>query len=163
MLLLLLLGLLASVSVFFRCFGVIMRPKLIPLGSLYTQELTILEYKPLFSLKLFYFQPGTAQEVYHTHSFTAYSLLLYGNYWERFIDPHTGLQHELPRNRSRVIRIARNRFHQITKSQGCLTLMLTGPWGDTYKEYYEKEHRIVISTHGRKKVNEYVLADNRPV
>lgn len=137
--------------------GVILKFKTIPLGSLRTLELTILEYKPLFSLKLFYFEPGEAQELFHTHSFTAYSFLIYGNYMERFFDPKTRQQYELPRNRSRIIHIAKDRFHQITRSSGCLTLMGTGPWGDTYKEYDPKTSTILVSTHGRRLVESHPL------
>ena len=104
----LLLSGLTLLYAFFRYFGVVLKYKVIRLGTLYTKELTILEYKPLFSFKLFYFQSGDAQEVFHTHSFSAYSLLLYGNYWERFFDPKTRRQYELPRNRSRIIYIAKD-------------------------------------------------------
>ncbi len=150
-------ALVGGIILFFRHYGAIMKRKTIALGSLHTQELTILEFKPLFSMKLFYFQPGEAQDVFHTHSFTACSLLIFGNYWERFFDPVTRLESELPRNRARIIYIPRDRFHQITRSSGCLTLMVTGPWGNTYKEYYANTHRIVVSTHGRRQIDSYSL------
>ena len=38
----------------------ILKYKVIKLGTLNTKELTILEWKPLFSAKLFYFEKGTA-------------------------------------------------------------------------------------------------------
>jgi len=60
---------------------------------------------------------------------------------------------ELPRNRSTIIQIPKSRFHQITKSDGCLTLMITGPWGDTYKEYDSNTNQLIVSTHGRKQIS----------
>lgn len=151
-----LLLLLLAFVLFFRRYGVILKTKTIRLGTLHTRELTILEYKPLFSLKVFYFQPGEAQEVFHTHSFSAYSFLIFGNYWERFFDPKTREQFELPRNRSRIIHISKNRFHQITRSSGCLTIMVTGPWGNSYKEFYADKNLMTESTHGRRQINSYL-------
>lgn len=131
---------------------IILKYKIIKLGTLNTKELTILEWKPLFSIKLFYFEKGTAQEIYHTHSFSAISFLIFGNYIEEFYDPSTKVVSSLPRNRSRVIMIPKTRFHQITKSESCLTLMVTGPWGDVYKEYQPNNGELIMSTHGRKQI-----------
>lgn len=130
----------------------------IKLGSLNVDETTILEWKPLFSLKTFYFHKGDAQEIYHTHSFAAISVLLYGNYMEAFFDPVTNDFREEARNRSRVIYIPRDRYHQITKSAGCRTIMLTGPWTDCYKEYNPVTREIIISTHGRKEIHRQVVS-----
>ena len=132
---------------------VFMRPKLIKLGTLAVNEITILEWKPLFSLKTFYFNPGIAQEIFHTHSFSAYSFLIYGNYIESFCDPITDTYWTEPRNRSRLIYISKDRFHQITHSEGCRTIMLTGPWGLTYQEYKPETNEIITSTHGRKEIS----------
>lgn len=132
---------------------VFMRPKLITLGTLAVNEITLLEFKPLFSLKTFYFNPGIAQEIFHTHSFSAYSLLLYGNYIESFCDPLTESYWTEQRNRSRLIYISKDIFHQITNSEGCRTIMLTGPWGDTYQEYKPETHEIITSTRGRQEIS----------
>lgn len=131
---------------------IILKYKVIRLGTLNTKELTILEWKPLLSIKLFYFEKGVAQEIYHTHSFSAISFLIFGNYTEEFYDPATKGVSTLPRNRSTIIMIPKTRFHQITKSEGCLTLMVTGPWGDVYKEYQPKTGELIMSTHGRKQI-----------
>jgi hypothetical protein len=132
---------------------VFLKSKKIHLGSLQVDETTILEWKPLFSLKTFYFHEGEAQEIFHTHSFTALSLLLHGNYIESFYNEKTNQSWEEPRNRSRMILIPRDRFHQITKSNGCRTIMLTGPWGDTYREYNPESREFITSTHGRKEIS----------
>ena len=131
--------------------------KTLTLGDLTVDETTLLEWKPLFSLKTFYFHKGEAQEIFHTHAFTSYSFLISGNYMESFFDPETKKVWEEPRNRSRLILIPKDRFHQITKSEGCRTVMMTGPWGDTYKEYKPDLNQIITSTHGRKEVSRRVL------
>lgn len=142
----------------------VLKSKSILLGTLKVDELTILEWKPLFSLKTFYFNPGDAQEIFHTHSFAAYSLLLYGNYMERFYDLETKATWEEPRNRSRIIYIPRDRFHQITKCEGCRTIMLTGPWGDSYIEYkhgkIQKDDELIVSTHGRKELRRLLITNH---
>jgi hypothetical protein len=132
---------------------VVFKSKTIKLGTLSVDETTILEWKPLLSLKTFYFHKGDAQEIYHTHSFTAISILLHGNYMEAFFDPIKNTFWEEARNRSRVIFIPRDRYHQITKSEGCRTVMITGPWADCYKEYNPFTKEIIISTHGRKEIS----------
>lgn len=95
------------------------------------------------------------QEIYHTHSFSAISILLHGNYMEAFFDPNKHEFWEEPRNRSRIIYIPRDRYHQITKTEGCRTIMITGPWGDCYKEYKPDTDEIIVSTHGRKEIARY--------
>lgn len=114
---------------------VILKSKILNLGTLKVNETTIIEWKPLFSLKTFYFHKGKAQEIFHTHSFNAISFLIYGNYTEAFYDLATNSYSSLPRNRSRLIYIPKNRFHQITESIGCRTIMLTSSWDDFYREY----------------------------
>ena len=126
--------------------------KTIKTGDLNVEETTLLEWKPLFSLKTFYFNKGKVQEIYHTHSFSAFNFLIYGNYIEAFYDKNKGYWKE-PRNRSRLIYIPKDRFHQITQSQGCRTIMLTGPWGDTYQEYNPTTDEIIIGIHGRKEIS----------
>lgn len=139
---------------------VFLKSKTLTLGSLSVTETTILEWKPLFSLKTFYFYPGEIQEIYHTHSFSAFSFLLYGNYQEAFYDPATKQCWSESRDRSRLIFIPHDRFHQITHSNGCRTVMLTGPWGDTYQEYDPTTHEFITSTHGRREVSRHIAASS---
>jgi hypothetical protein len=143
---------------------VVLKCKTIALGTLPVDEITILEWKPLFSLKTFYFHPGEAQEIFHTHSFNAISFLVYGNYMESFFYPENPKETRYcsePRNRSRLIFIPKNRFHQITKSEGCRTIMLTGPWGRVYHEYKPDTQEASTSTHGRKLVRVEPLKPNK--
>lgn len=133
------------------------KKKTLTLGTLTVDETTLLEWKPLFSLKTFYFHKGDAQEIYHTHSFSAISFLVHGNYVEAFFDENTHKSWNESRNRSRFIFIPHDRFHQITKSDGCRTIMLTGPWGNSYKEYKPDTKEIITSTHGRKEIGRYFV------
>jgi hypothetical protein len=107
--------------------------KEIILGEQRVSELTILEWKKLFSLKLFHFHKTAGkQDRFHTHAFNAVSFLLKGNYTEEVVKD--GRVVALPRNRSRLIFIPKNEYHRVTKGEGCYTLLLTGPWGAEFKE-----------------------------
>lgn len=107
--------------------------KSINLGDQNVTELTILEWKRFFSIKMFYFHPTDGkQDRFHTHAFNAVSILLSGDYVEEVIKD--ALVCELKRSRKRFLFIPANQYHRITKSTGCRTLLITGPWGDEFKE-----------------------------
>ena len=124
----------------------ILKYKTILLGFQKVSELTILEYKKLFSIKLFYFHKSEGvQDRFHTHAFNAYSILFFGNYIEElYINENI---HPLNRNRKRVLYIPKDTYHRITKSNGCLTLLITGKWGNTFKELFlDKNNKIIKET-----------------
>jgi len=130
----------------------IMKYKEITLGDQPVKELTILEYKKWFSLKLFYFcKSNGSQERFHTHSFSSYSFRIFGNYIEEILtgmsaaSPHV---RKVPRSFKRLIFIPKEQFHQITKSTGCLTIMCTGPWSEVFQEY--RDGTVTTLTHGRR-------------
>lgn len=113
---------------------VIWKRKKINLGDQCVTELTILEWKKLFSIKLFHFHKTDGkQDRFHTHAFNAVSILLSGDYVEEVIDD-TNTIVPLKRSRKRFLFIPANQYHRITKSDGCRTLLITGPWGNTFKE-----------------------------
>lgn len=108
--------------------------KTINLGDQSVTELTILEWKKYFSIKLFNFHPTTGkQDRFHTHAFNAYSFRISGDYIEEVVDEF-GVVRELNRSRNRLIYIPANQYHRITRSKGCRTLLITGPWGDEFRE-----------------------------
>ena len=110
--------------------------KAIQLGEQNVSEITILEWKKLFSIKLFYFHKTSGkQDRFHTHSFNAVSFRLSGNYIEELVVD--GKVVPLNRNRSRFIYIPKNEYHRITKSEGCRTILITGPWDKYWKELRE--------------------------
>lgn len=107
--------------------------KKIDLGDQSVTELTILEWKRFFSIKLFNFHPTDGkQDRFHTHAFNAVSILLSGDYMEEIIDH--GQIVPLKRSRKRFLFIPKDNYHRITKSEGCWTLLITGPWGKEFKE-----------------------------
>lgn len=112
------------------------KKKSILLGEQNVSEITILEWKKFFSIKFFHFHktPGK-QDRFHTHSFNAFSFLLHGNYIEEIIKD--GKVVALNRNRSRCLYIPKNEYHRITKSEGCRTILITGPWDKYWKELRE--------------------------
>lgn len=112
------------------------KKKAIQLGEQNVSEITVLEWKKLFSIKLFHFHRTLGkQDRFHTHSFGAVSFLLSGNYIEEIIQD--GKVVALNRNRSRIIYIPKNEYHRITRSGGCRTILITGPWDKYWKELRE--------------------------
>lgn len=133
---------------------VIFKKKKINLGEQPVTEWTLLEYKKWFSIKLFHFHKTEGkQDRFHTHAFNAVSILLSGEYIEEVVkDKYV---HILKRSRKRFLFIPENEYHRITKSSGCWTLLVTGPWGDQFKEM-----RIVNGT-GVKMVEEWLCGPQR--
>lgn len=112
---------------------VCMKKKRIDLGDQSVTEITILEYKKWFSIKLFNFHKSEGvQDRFHTHAFNAYSFLIKGDYTEEILE--SGKIVKTLRSRSKLLFIPKNSYHRITRSNGCITLLVTGPWGDTFKE-----------------------------
>jgi hypothetical protein len=128
------------------------KKKLIVQGDQPITEITLLEWKKLFSIKLFHFHKSTGnQDRYHTHAFGAISLLLKGNYVEEIVKDG-GKVIRPNRNRSRLIYIPKNEYHRITKSDGCRTLLITGPWGSCWKELRERpdgRYQMMVVGEGR--------------
>jgi hypothetical protein len=113
---------------------VIWKRKTINLGDQAVTELTILEWKRFFSIKLFNFHKTDGkQDRFHTHAFNAVSILLSGDYVEEIVDELDNIV-PLKRSRKRFLFIPANQYHRITKSDGCRTLLITGPWGEKFKE-----------------------------
>lgn len=126
------------------------KSKKIDLGDQSVSELTILEWKKLFSIKLFNFHPTDGkQDRFHTHAFNAFSFLLHGDYTEEVVED--GIIKELPRSRNRLLYIPKNQYHRITKSNGCRTLLITGPWGQAFKELVNIDNRWIETVNGDKR------------
>lgn len=114
--------------------------KSINLGDQNVTELTILEWKRFFSIKLFHFHPTDGkQDRFHTHAFNAVSILLSGDYVEEVIESRQIVS--LKRSRKRFLFIPADQFHRITKSSGCRTLLITGPWGKEFRELRAIKHQ----------------------
>lgn len=135
-----------------QLFGVtFLKKKMIVLGDQAVTEHTILEWKKLFSIKLFHFHKTSgSQDRFHTHAFNAVSFRIHGNYVEEIVKG--GIVKRFDRNRSRFIYIPRDEYHRITRSDGCRTLLITGPWGSEFKELRslgDSQYQMVVCGAGR--------------
>lgn len=116
-----------------------LKKKMIQLGDQAVTEFTILEWKKLFSIKLFHFHKTCgSQDRFHTHAFNAVSFRIHGNYVEEIVKD--GQVIKFDRNRSRFIYIPKDEYHRITRSDGCRTILITGPWGPEFKELRSLGH-----------------------
>jgi len=107
-------------------------------GEQHVTQFILFECKYLFSIIFFYFHKSNkCQDRFHTHAFNAISILLFGNYVEEFLKD--GIITNSNRNRSRILFIPRDKFHRITKSNGCLTMLISGRWKPTWMEYINGE------------------------
>ena len=100
-------------------------------------QFVVFEYKPIFSLIFFWFhRSSNVQDRFHTHAFNAISVKLFGRYTEHILtDESTGEYTEI--ERTEIFKyFPRDRYHRIAGSRrGCLTMLLSGPWKKTWKEY----------------------------
>jgi hypothetical protein len=117
-----------------KFFGIVfLKRKTIALGEQSVSEYTLLEYKKWFSLKLFNFHKTSGlQDRFHTHAFGAVSIRLFGNYVEELLIDNKIVQRH--RNHKRFLFIPMDTYHRITRSEGCWTVLITGPWGENFKE-----------------------------
>lgn len=106
-------------------------------GEQVVSQFIIFECKYLFSIIFFYFHKSNGcQDRFHTHAFNAISIRIFGDYIEEFLlDEVTCKIDSAKRSRSRFLYIPRDSYHRITRSNGCLTLLLSGKWNKTWKEY----------------------------
>lgn len=132
---------------------VFMKRKTINLGEQSVTELTILEWKKLFSIKLFNFHPTDGkQDRFHTHAFGSVSILLHGDYTEEIIDNQYRVI-PLKRSRKRFLYIAADQYHRITRSSGCRTILITGPWGSEFKELRKLPEVVLAIQNAIGKIN----------
>ena len=112
-------------------------------------QFVVFECKYLFSIIIFYFHKANGvQERFHTHAFNAFSVKLFGNYIEYvLLDEKTGHYKEAKRNK--IFKwFPRNSYHMIGNSTGCCTILFSGPWKKTWKEYVDK--KVMHYSWGRK-------------
>lgn len=125
------------------------RYNLFTFGEQKISQFVVFECKWLFSIILFYFHKSNGiQDRFHTHAFNGISFKFFGTYNEYLLlDEITG-KFEINHRTQFFKYFPRNNFHKIGDSSGCLTLLLSGPWKKTWKEYVNGE--IKTLTWGRK-------------
>lgn len=128
----------------------ILKYNLFEFGGQKVSQFVIFECKWLFSIILFYFHPSKeSQDRFHTHAFNAWSIKLFGEYDEHILDNELTGEYHVKRREKILVRFPKNSYHRISNSNGCMTLLFSGPWGKTWKEYINGE--VVHYTWGRNK------------
>ncbi len=90
----------------------------------------LVEFKPLFSIVLLRFDPGT-REAFHTHAFNAFTWWLSGHVTEFHKD---GSQKDwTPSLKPKLTR--RNCYHKVFAHKTTYALSFRGPWHQTWKEH----------------------------
>jgi len=105
-------------------------------GNQVVSQFVIFECKWLFSIIFFYFHKSdSSQDRYHTHAFNALSFKLWGKYTEYLLlDESSGAFRV--RQRTNIFQFfPRDSYHKIGDSNGCCTMLLSGPWKNNWKEW----------------------------
>ena len=103
----------------------------------------LIEIKPLFSVMLLRFNPGS-REVYHSHAFNAFTWFLWGNMWEEQMDGEA-----YKYRRSLLPKFTPRRLlHSVRSYATSWCFTIRGPWQDQWIEYDQSE--VTTLTHGRK-------------
>ena len=120
-------------------------------GDLIVSQFVVFECKYLFSIIFFYFHKSRGeQDRFHTHAFNSISIKIFGTYDEYVLDDETTGKYHIENRKDVIKYFPRNRFHKIGNSTGCLTMLLSGPWNNHWKEYICWSNTIVNYTFGRK-------------
>jgi len=119
-------------------------------GNQVISQFIIFEHKYLFSIIFFYFHKSNGeQDRYHTHAFNSISFKFFGTYNEYILDDEETGKYHVEKRKCIIKYFPRDTFHKIGKSTGCLTMLLSGPWNFTWKEYI-CNNKIVNYTFSRK-------------
>lgn len=140
----------------------ILKCKSITKGSFVADALTIIEWKPLGSLKTIYIQPGSKKELHHTRLFSSFELILHGSYQVSIYNPSNGLKSNKQYGRFQLNYIPADCFQKLVNSTGCRVFMLTGPHSDTYSEYIPGDD-LADEIHVKKIHSGKVLSKYRPL
>ena len=116
-------------------------------GDQAVSQFILFECKFLFSIIFYYFHESEGfQDRFHDHAFNAISLKIFGEYEEHILSNDKNTY--IIKKRTEIFKyFPKNVFHRISKSNGCLTLLFSGPWDFSWKEY--KNGIITKYTSGR--------------
>jgi len=119
-------------------------------GEQKVTQFVVFECKWLGSIIFFYFHKSDhSQDRFHTHAFNALSFKLFGEYDEHILDNEKTGEFHIERRTQFFKYFPRDSYHRIAKSNGCCTILLSGPWKKRWKEYINGE--VVYYKWGRKK------------
>lgn len=106
-------------------------------GEQIVSQFVFFECKYLFSIILFYFHKSNgSQDRYHTHAFNAHSFKLFGEYTEYLLEDEVSGKFQTNRRVKTYQYFPRDSYHKIGNSNGCATILFSGPWKETWKERY---------------------------
>jgi len=109
-------------------------------GDQIVSQFVIFECKFLFSLIIFYFhKSGSSQDRFHTHAFNVISFKIFGEYSEYILDDEKTGRYHIERRSQFFKYFPRDSYHKIGNSNGCATLLISGPWKRFWKEYIDGE------------------------
>lgn len=105
-------------------------------GKQKVSQFVIFECKYLFSIIIFYFHKcNGSQDRYHTHAFNGISVKLFGVYNEYCYREEYRVRTYWIEPRTQVFKyFPKERLHKIGDSNGCCTILFSGPWQKTWKE-----------------------------
>ena len=105
-------------------------------GNQIVSQFVIFECKWLFSIILFYFHKSdSTQDRFHTHAFNAISFKIFGEYTEYILLDEKTEKFKIERRKTFFKFFPRDSYHMIGNSNGCLTLLFSGRWKSSWKEY----------------------------
>lgn len=105
----------------------------------------LVESKRFGSIVLLKFDRGS-REVFHTHAFSAFSLVLKGWLHETMQDGSESLNYLAPS----FVYTPKDRYHRVEGvGKVSWALSIRGPWDDTWKEFLPVEDKEITLTNGR--------------
>lgn len=105
-------------------------------GDQVVSQFVVFECKWLFSIIFFYFHKSkSSQDRYHTHAFNSFSIKFFGEYTEYILLNENNGSFKINRRTQIFKYFPRDSYHKIGNSNGCLTMLLSGPWNKDWKEY----------------------------
>ncbi len=118
-------------------------------GDQIVSQFVVFELKWIGSIIFFYFHKSTkSQDRFHTHAFNALSIKFFGEYDEHILTSEETGEYYIQRRTSIFKWFPRDSYHRIANSKGCLTMLISGPWEKTWKEYIDG--KVIYYTWGRK-------------
>lgn len=127
-------------------FGKLLHYDAISIGVGSIKRFTLFEIKYIGGIIINIFNTEN-QDRFHSHAFSAFSLMLRGHYYEDVIvENNKIITKKIVKSRF----IPRNYIHKITKSSpNAMSVTFEGPWGGSWNEYYDNG-RVRTYSWGRK-------------
>jgi hypothetical protein len=109
-------------------------------GDQVVTQFVLLEFKFIGSIVFFYFHKSNgSQDRFHTHAFNAISFKLFGEYDEHILIDEDSGEYLINKRVERIKYFPRDSYHRISKSNGCFTILFSGPWRKRWKEWIDGE------------------------